>query len=228
MFFEGSKREQMAKARAIASIKRELRLETANNPEWGFDESWDVFVAKAYCLNPQSYGSRIQNYIKHHAGLESVHIFDERGDVRNKYDVHFEIKVSYKDVSNQSYNFIQIRPWQPVDGYLCIGIDPQNDYDTNYFYLTHAEMNKEVIRIGNSAHGNKTDAVKSGKPEYKINLSGYDLKEWVDKHRIPKFSTLKKILVNKIPFSDEKKMYYLRTHYKKDNRKQLKSMSTNG
>ncbi len=228
MFFEGSKKEQMAKARAIAGIKHELRLETNGNDTWGFDESWDLFVAKAYCLNPQSYGTRIQNYIKFHAGLESVAYFEEKGDAKNKYGVHFEMKVSYKDVGSQSYNFIQIRPWQEVSGYLCTGIDPQNDYDTNYFYLTHSEMNSEVIRIGNSAHGSKTDAAKSDKPEYKINLAGRDLEEWIDKHRIPTFRTLKKILVNKTPFSDEKKMYYLRNHYKKHNRKQLKSMTTNG
>ena len=89
-------------------------------------------------------------------------------------------------------------------------------------------MNSEVIRIGNSAHGNKIEAAKSGRPEHKINLSGRDLEEWIDKHRVPDFRTLKKILVNKTPFSNEKKMYYLRTHYKKHNRKQLKSMTSNG
>jgi hypothetical protein len=228
MFFEGSKKEQMAKARAIASIKNELRLETNGNAAWGFDEPWDLFVAKAYCLNPQSYGTRIQNYVMYHTGLDSVSNSEERGDAKNKYDVNFEIKVSYKDVGSQSYNFIQIRPWQPVNGYLCIGIDPQNNYDTNYFYLTHSEMNSEVIRIGNFAHGNRANSAEYTKPEYKINLSGRDLEEWVDKHRVPNFSTLKKILVNKTPFSEEKKMYYLRTHYKKYNRKQLKSMTNNG
>lgn len=228
MFFEGSKKEQMAKARAIASIKQELRLETNGNDTWGFGEPWDLFVAKAYCLNPQSYGIRIENYMKHHAGLENVPNTEERGDTKNKYGVHFEIKVSYKDVATQSYNFIQIRPWQKVNGYVCVAIDPQDNYKTHRFYLTNSEMNSELIRIGNSAHGNKIEAAKSGRPEYKINLSGRDLEEWIDKHRVPDFKTLKKILVNKTPFSNEKKMYYLRTHYKKDNRKQLKRLTTNG
>jgi len=213
MFFEGNKREQKAKARAIASIKQELRRETANNDEWGFGDPWDLFVVKAYCLNPQSYGKRIENWLKYHVGLETVAPTAERGDSKNKHGVYFEIKASYKDVGTQTYNFIQIRPWHDVHGYVFIAIDPEDNFATHHFYLTKEEAEIERIRIGHLIHS-KTDL-------WKIGLKKEDFERWVRFYRIPDFKTLKKILVNKVPFERIKRTQYSRVYYKRDNRKQL-------
>lgn len=215
--FTGTAKEQEAKVDEYLAQKRAILDTALADKRLGFDDSERLFFKKMHCLNPQSYGARIQNWIKEKVGLKSVRADKERGDAKNDLHAYFEFKASYK-TPDGSYNFIQIRPYHNVHGYCFVAIDPDDNYSVQYFYLTDTQAKYETYNAHNSAHGNVSDTRNKTK-EYKIPLKvgTIDYARWLRTYKIPDFNTLEKILTKK-PFTDERRAYYGKQYQKRDGR----------
>ena len=207
----GTRQERETRIDYLLSQKRALQLQAAKNKRLGFEDEPILFLKQMHLLPSQSYGSRIEAYYKERFGLESVSVHEKRGDCRNQHGCHFEMKVSYKSASN-SYNFIQIRPWQNLEGYCIITIDPDDGYEMMFFYLTREQMDNEVALISNLAHGD-TDLKKIA-----LKAGSSDWKRWVKNYRVPTEAIMGKIMT-KEPMSDEKRVYFGKQYFRAYTRK---------
>jgi hypothetical protein len=212
--FSGSAREQEARIDYLLGQRRAAKLEADKNKRMGFDDKPRLFFKKMHYLNPQSYGFRVENYVKEKVGLAPVDKHEERGDSCNTKGAYFEGKVSYKTTKGE-YNFIQIRLWHDVHGYFFVAIDPDDNYDVMYFYLTKSQMMYETYHIGNLAHKTAKSIKEGEEKEYKVQIKEgtVDYNRWLRMYRVPNFGTFRKILTKK-PFEDEKRAYYGRKYYK--------------
>lgn len=135
-----------------------VRKEISKNKNWGFDKSEKEFVKGMFCLTPQSYGTKLQNYIIRKLGWNSITASDGMGDAMSNTNKKVEIKTSLLTATNDALNLVQIRLFQPVDYYLCVAYDlriPEN-YKKYMFLLTHDQMKYEVEQENASAaHGTK-------------------------------------------------------------------------
>jgi hypothetical protein len=160
-----------------AALKRDAQR-SAKVRDYGFNYKPEIFYAVMFLDVPsQSYGSRIENYLCSKINVEKVTGRCDRGDCVNIYGLYHEIKISYKSINDGSYNFLQIRPWQRTN-YLMLGIDPDNNFEAAYYYLTHTQLLYENELIGNNCHGTKESN------EYNKNISRkFSFRENSDTHR---------------------------------------------
>jgi len=143
----------------------------SKNKKWGFDLPEKEFIKGMVCLNPQSYGARIETRIKERLGFTKVKAKDNRGDIMNPVaNLFYEVKISLLTLSNAALNLVQIRLWQEVDYYLCVAYDLRDvyNYKKYIFLLTHDEMEKECINA-NAAHG--TSVSNSNNETVELRLS---------------------------------------------------------
>lgn len=193
--FEGSTKEQEARLDYVLRQRRIAKIAAYKNKRLGFDDPLRLFLKKMHYLNPQSYGARIESYYKEKIGLIDVSRYDDRGDSKNKHGGFFEIKVSYFDINN-TCNFIQLRPWHNVAGYLLIIIDSEKNYEQFYMYLTKEQMLHEIDIIGNLAHGTKSNTVDNFHKEYKIQLDANksNWNRWRECYMVPNFKTIRTLI----------------------------------
>ena len=143
----------------------------SKNKKWGFDLPEKEFIKGMVCLNPQSYGARIETYIKERLGFTKVKAKDNRGDIMNSVaNLFYEVKISLLTLSNPALNLVQIRLWQENDYYLCVAYDLRDisNYRKYIFLLTHDEIEKECERA-NAAHG--TSVSNSNNKNVELRLS---------------------------------------------------------
>lgn len=145
-------------------IREEAKTETWHN------ERWSLFIRRMRLLNPQAYGSRIQNYLFDKLGWERVPSRLDRGDVRNSPGQYFEVKMSFITPKNQEVNIVQVRPWQQISGHHIFVVDATDHYALYHFGLSKNEMGAEISLIGSSAHGT-TSAVRNNiNREYRLGI----------------------------------------------------------
>ncbi len=157
-----------------AAIAEQLALRYAitQNKKWGFDLPEKEFIKGMVCLNPQSYGPRIETYIQERLGFTKVKAKDNRGDIMNPAaKLFYEVKISLLTPNNPSLNLVQIRLWQKNDYYLCVAYDLRDIY--NYrkyiFLLTHDEMKKECKKA-TAAHGTSVSNNKNKNIELRLGI----------------------------------------------------------
>ena len=198
------------------NLRSEIRKEVLPDKSYGFELPRKHFFKIMRCLPSQAYGSRIENYLKDHWYLFRIPRSHKRGDLENIHGLSFEIKVSFKDEGGR-YGFIQIRPDHDVAGYICLGIDADNDYLEHYFYVPKNRMLEELEQIGHLAH--------SGTNLKKIPLleGSVSYIRWLNSYRILDFEKMQAIVGHPEPLHGVKMAHYLRKY-----NKQLKSMSING
>jgi len=146
----------------------EIRKEVSKNKKWGFDLPEKEFIKGMVFLNPQSYGSRIETYIKEQLVFTKVKAKDNHGDLMNSIaNLFYEVKISLLTSINESLNLVQIRLWQNNDYYICVAYDFRdiNNYRKYLFLLTHDEMVEET-KSATAAHGTK----KSNKNNENVEL----------------------------------------------------------
>ena len=131
-----------------------LREAISKNKKWGFDLPEKEFIKGMVYLNPQSYGARIEKYIKEKLGFKKVRAKENRGDLRSDVPEFYEVKTSLITPTNDALNLVQIRLWQYNDYYLCIAYDLRDisNYKKYLFLLTHDEMEMECEHAS-AAHG---------------------------------------------------------------------------
>lgn len=133
----------------IDTERRAARSDKVRRSE--LTQPWPVFVRRMRLLTAQSWGSRVQNYLAAFYGWTKVDQRDDRGDVTTTDGAHAEVKVTMVTASNPKVNFVQLRPYQDIDGYRLFVID--RDYSIRRFDLTKAQMSTEIAAIGEVAHG---------------------------------------------------------------------------
>ena len=62
------------------------------NKKWGFDLNEKEFIKGMWLLNPQSYGARIQNYIRENLNWFKVKAAEASGDIRSHNNVILDIR----------------------------------------------------------------------------------------------------------------------------------------
>ena len=159
---------------AVLARMDAVRVAARNNPRYAFDEPWSVFARRMRMLTPQSYGTRFQNRFAEHFGWKVIGSSLNRGDVLDEYGDHHEVKTTVITRSNTGVNFVQIRPHQDIAGYHLFVIQPNST--VVHFWLSKAQMNAEVARIGTSAHGTSSAVSANQTREYAIRF------EWTPQH----------------------------------------------
>jgi hypothetical protein len=158
--------------RNALDIIQEVREVASNDMEYGFKDDFDTFISKMLCLNPQSYGSRIQKYLISRFGLTGVSASKDLGDFTDQFGEYWELKVSLVTPTNLCLNLVQIRPWQEIQGYYCIAIDTRiSPFTEHTFCLTKSQMEEECILMNaTAAHGTKTVTAKNNKTELRLSI----------------------------------------------------------
>lgn len=126
----------------------------SKNKLWGNILPEKEFIKGMCLLNPQSYGTRIENRIRDELNYTKVPAKDNCGDLISPNDKKVEVKISLLTPSNDSLNMVQIRLFHDVDYYLCIAYDCRDitNYRKYTFLLTHDEMVEECVNA-HAAHG---------------------------------------------------------------------------
>ena len=121
---------------------------------WGMDLSEKEFIKGMSIINPQSYGTKIQNRIQNELGYNKIKASENCGDIRSICKNNVEVKVSILTPQNNMLNMVQIRLFHDVDYYLCVAYDCRNisKYKKYIFLLTHDEMKLECASAC-AAHG---------------------------------------------------------------------------
>lgn len=169
----------MNKDELLLLIQNIMKLK--NNKEEIIDEPNDeLFLYKCYVLNPQSYGSLIENrFIKRNNGIKIKSTLNQ-GDciINNK---NYEVKTSLS--FNNTYNIVQIRLWQNVD-YILIFVNLDKDLTLSICKLTTEQMKEEVEKREQYAHGTKTSNLENKNIEYRFTLSYNESKDFIEKYFI--------------------------------------------
>tara|TARA_B100000795_G_C22627021_1_gene371130 strand:+ start:66 stop:638 length:573 start_codon:yes stop_codon:yes gene_type:complete len=132
-----------------------LREEISKDKNWAVDVSEKDFIKGMSLINPQSYGTKIQNWIQEKLGYTKVNATESRGDIRTIINKNYvEVKVSLLTLVNSTLNMVQIRLFHKVDYYLCVAYDckDMSNFKKYIFVLTHDQMEKEC-EGANAAHG---------------------------------------------------------------------------
>ena len=145
---------------------------------------WEVFIRMQRLETPQAYGTTIQKYLTRFYDWARVPASADRGDVVDRGPLdptgcaqlaagrYYEIKVTLITPRNTNTNFVQIRPYQSIDGYRLFVVD--RDYQLWRFDLTKAQMANELALVGSNAHGTKVAANDNINREYAVRF------EWSD------------------------------------------------
>jgi hypothetical protein len=193
----------MAKVNACLTLTQEIRGDASKSKKWGWELSLVDFAKAMLCLNPQSYGGRIDKRLSEDLGLLPTDDKD-RGDRMSISGKYVEWKGSFITSSNTALNLVQIRPWQETD-YIYYSFDMRdlNDIKMQIFHLNKAQMESE-LGIATSAHGTKTSNLKNANNELAVRVEAdSDLyKQWVTKYGIS-MEKLQLVLAEPLDLSHE-------------------------
>lgn len=118
---------------------------------------------------PTSSSSALQQYYMEKMKLAKTDDKD-KGDFKNLItNRYIEFKITIITISNNSANFVQVRPWQGTDSLFVI-IDMEAEQIKEYiYYLTHEQMTEEMsyAKVTN-AHGTKKANEHNPNPEKAI------------------------------------------------------------
>ena len=132
-----------------------------------YDLKFQDFICQCYVnLNPNSYGTHIQDYISRYAHGYHISASEEKGDFVVG-DYYFEVKASYLSQKNSSYNITHLRTWQQFNYYLCCFIDCDDNFKP-YFYL----IDKNIV-------AKMTLSFMNGTPKSNVNNMNVEMRATV-------------------------------------------------
>lgn len=158
-----------------------LRTQAAALPADPLAVPWPVFCSYTRVLNPQSWGSRFENYFRNLHGWERVPSNQQQGDVtvNGKF---FEVKTTFAHPQTAAVNFVQLRPGQELDGYHLFVIEDSNK-------LVHLELNDDQMRNelvaskAAMAHGAAADRTPKSELAIRFRWHGEQRERWIDSYR---------------------------------------------
>lgn len=173
-------------------IKLKL-LEEIESTRCNFRESTDfnhfLLDCKLY-LNPSSYGKKIENRWIRENLYKKISKNLDRGDYVDG-DKYVEFKVSYKSRNtNNTWSFLQIRPYQMIDRYDLMIIDYKMNYSV--YSVPTIEMKKILGLYGEACHGTLKSNMNNDNIEYRITVREnmlHILQPYKFKTTINKFNT---------------------------------------
>lgn len=175
----------MLEVNTCLALTQKIRSEANKNKKWGWDLPLIDFAKAMLCLNPQSYGSRVDKRLSEILGLLPTNDQD-RGDRKSINGKYLEWKGSFFTSSNTALNLVQIRPWQNID-YIYYAFDMRslNDIKMQLFYLTKNQMDSELVKAS-SAHGTKESNKDNKNKELalRIEADSNDYNRWVQEYGI--------------------------------------------
>jgi len=166
------------------SIINEIKALSIQDKELGFDLPIRDFVTVMQMLTSQSYGSRIQNRLIKLLGFKKVAATRDAGDCEDAYGDFHEVKASIVTPTNPSLNFVQIRPWQNIKGYIGVAFDTRVDpMRIEVYTLDKNQMKDECgLTKASSAHGtkeaNKNNSNKELRFDIKIDPDDKHYQRW--------------------------------------------------
>lgn len=144
-------------------ILREIKEDSSKDSKYGFNDDWNTFIKKMQFLSPKSFGTRIQNRIIEKNNFKIVSASKDRGDFE-KDGKYFEFKTTILTPSNTGANFVNVRPYQEIDGYYCLVVNTNvSPYETKQFYLTKEQMDKELKLLKANASNGTLESNKENK-----------------------------------------------------------------
>ena len=170
-------------------ILREIKEESSKDSKYGFNDDWNTFIKKMQFLSPKSFGTRIQNRIIEKNSFEKVNASDDKGDFK-KDDKYFEFKTTILTPSNTGANFVNIRPYQKIDGYYCLVVNTNIlPYETIQFYLDKEHMDKELWLLkANASNGTIASNIENRNISFRFTIDFSTENEsairWMDKYKI--------------------------------------------
>lgn len=178
--------------KTLSKLLDPIREQAKNNQELGFEDKFGSFLLLMSFLNPQSYGTRIQNRIGLALGGKTVPSQSNKGDILVK-DSYYEIKLSFITKTNCALNLVQVRLWQNVN-YLCFWFNTDT-FEYSLYELTHEQMEEEMKLVGaSSAHGTKSVNEKNENVElrYSLNIDANDphFQRWEKNYKSSKLDHL--------------------------------------
>ena len=119
----------------------------------------DEYVEKYLELTiPQSYGPQLEKLCISDLGAKKIPSKLDRGDFLLN-DKYFEHKFTYANqehsekTSRNKYNFVQIRPWQKIAGYVFEIYNQKEGFVR--FVLSKSNVDNLLDKYGSLAHGTK-------------------------------------------------------------------------
>lgn len=150
---------------------REVKLKSSEDPKYGFDLKWDDFINIMQFLSPKSFGTRIQNRIIEKNMFVKENPSLDKGDFQIT-GKHFEFKTTILTTSNRLANFVSIRPYQDIEGYILLVIDTNSTpYKTFQFQLSKDQMKKELELLkANPSNGTKQSNLRNQNISFRFSI----------------------------------------------------------
>jgi hypothetical protein len=102
----------------------------------------------------QSYGPRMEKFYIENKDCQKVPASLDCGDFSTKASKKGEYKFSYaKEENKYKFNFVQIRPWQKIDGYVFEIYSDKHGLEQ--FNISKEKMKDLLEEFGGYAHGTK-------------------------------------------------------------------------
>jgi hypothetical protein len=170
-------------------ILREIKEDSSKDSKYGFTDDWNTFIKKMQFLSPKSYGTRIQNRIIEKNSFEKLGASDDKGDFKND-GKYFEFKTTILTPSNTGANFVNVRPYQEIDGYYCLVVNTNiSPYETTQFYLTKEQMDRELVFLkANASNGTIASNKENKNVSYRFTIDFSTENEsavrWINEYKI--------------------------------------------
>jgi|TARA_B100001971_G_C18181896_1_gene533256 hypothetical protein len=179
----------------------EIKKEISKNPEWGFHLPEKEFIQCMSLITGQSYGTRIQNYIRNKLKWKKVLVEDELGDMMkplfNELGKFVEVKSSLLTLTNDKLNWVQIRLFHDIDYYLGVAYELRDlsNYESFKFLLTHDQMVEECVGA-NAAHGTKSVNKSNENVELALRITcnegNPEFERWKKMYRVDSYEGIEK------------------------------------
>jgi hypothetical protein len=179
----------------------EIKKEISKNPEWGFHLPEKEFIQCMSLITGQSYGTRIQNYIRNKLKWKKVLVEDELGDMMkplfNEPGKFVEVKSSLLTLTNDKLNWVQIRLFHDIDYYLGVAYELRDlsNYESFKFLLTHDQMVEECVGA-NAAHGTKSVNKSNENVELALRITcnegNPEFERWKKMYRVDSYEGIEK------------------------------------
>ena len=179
----------------------EIKKEISKNPRWGFHLPEKEFIQCMSLITGQSYGTRIQHYIRNRLKWKKVLAEDELGDMMkplfNRVGKYVEVKSSLLTLTNDKLNWVQIRLFHDIDYYLGVAYELRDlsNYESFKFLLTHDQMVEEC-EGANAAHGTKSVNKSNENVELALRITcnegNPEFERWKKMYRVDSYEGIEK------------------------------------
>jgi hypothetical protein len=114
----------------------------------------------------QSYGPRAEKWYRETSEYNKVLASDERGDFMTGDHKYGEYKFSYAKSAKMRFNFVQIRPFHRIDGYVLEVYVEGNGF--SLFNISKDNMTTLLEDHGGLAHGTKKNVDANSQTEHAL------------------------------------------------------------